>query len=539
MEGAGIHGAQLILLLLLLFVAGFAALARKLRTPYPIVLVIAGLLLSFVPGMPKIVLDPNLIFLVVLPPLLYAASWVTSWRELSRNLVSILMLAFGLVGFTVLGVAAAGPWLFPGFDWRIGFVLGAVVATTDTIAATSIAKRIGLPKRIVDLLEGESLLNDATGLVALEFAVAMVVHGQNPTIGSGLLRLVYLTFAGLGSGLILAWIVEWFEHRIDDGPIEIAISFLVPYAAYLTAEAIHASGVLAVVAAGLYLGRRSSQFFSPEVRLQAHAVWDSLTFILNGLVFVLIGLQLPSILAGVSELSTRRLVLYGVIFSIFLILLRLVWTFPGAHISYFIRGRLLHHNEKRPGARQIFIIGWTGMRGVIALAAAMSLPRTLANGSPFPHRDLIVFLTFSVILVTLVCQGLTLPWMIRALGLAETSAPSVEEQEGRRLVLQAAQARLEDMRRHDPSRYAEVYDDLEQHYKHRLAGLSGLSQEQNTASAERYFRYLDLSRTLLEVERHTALRLRDEGRISDEALRELEHEQDLTETRLIAAAEGR
>ena len=243
----------------------------------------------------------------------------------------------------------AGPWLFAGFDWRIGFVLGAAVATTDAIAATSIAKRIGLPKRIVDLLEGESLLNDATGLLALEFAVAMVVHGQNPTVSSGLLRLLYLTFAGIGSGLLLARIVEWFEHRIDDGPIEIAVSILVPYAAYLTAEAMHASGVLAVVAAGLYLGRKSSQFFSPGVRLQAHAVWDSLTFILNGFVFVLIGLQLPSVLAGVSEFSTGRLILYGALFSLFLILLRLVWTFPGAYVSYFIRTRLLHQNEKPAG----------------------------------------------------------------------------------------------------------------------------------------------------------------------------------------------
>jgi monovalent cation/hydrogen antiporter len=426
MEGTGIHGAQLILLLLLLFVAGFAALARKLRTPYPIVLVIAGLLLSFVPGIPRINLDPDLIFLVVLPPLLYAAAWVTSWRDFSRNLVSISMLAFGLVGFTVLCVAMAGPWLFPGYDWRIGFVLGAAVATTDAIAATSIATRIGLPKRLVDLLEGESLLNDATGLVALEFAVAMVVHGQDPTVSSGLLRLLYLTFAGIASGLVLARIVEWFEHRIDDGPIEIAVSILVPYAAYLSAEAMHASGVLAVVAAGLYLGRKSSQFFSPGVRLQARAVWESLTFILNGFVFVLIGLQLPSVLAGVSELSTRQLVLYGVIFSIFLILLRVVWTFPGAYLSYFIRTRLLHQNEKRPGARQVFIIGWTGMRGVIALAAAMSLPKTVADGSPFPHRDLIVFLTFCVILVTLVFQGLTLPPLIRILRLVETSGAKTE-----------------------------------------------------------------------------------------------------------------
>src|SRR5277367_5546651 len=197
MSGTGVHAAQLILLLLLLFVTAFASLARRLQTPYPIVLVIAGLLLGFVPGIPTITLEPDLIFLVVLPPLLFSAAWVTSWRDFSHNLVSIAMLAFGLVGFTVLGVAIVGPWLFSGFDWRMGFVLGAAMATTDAIAATSIAKRVGLPKRIVDLLEGESLLNDATGLLALEFAVAMVVHGQTPTVGSGSLRLLYLTVAGI------------------------------------------------------------------------------------------------------------------------------------------------------------------------------------------------------------------------------------------------------------------------------------------------------------------------------------------------------
>jgi monovalent cation/hydrogen antiporter len=228
MSETGVHAAQLILLLLLLFVAAFAALARKLQTPYPIVLVIAGLLLGLLPGIPKVTLDPELIFLVVLPPLLYAAAGVTSWRDLSHNLVSVAMLAIGLVGFTVLAVAQVGPWLFRGFDWRIGFVLGAAVATTDAIAATSIAKRIGLPKRIVDLLEGESLINDATGLLALEFATAIVVEGQTPTIGSGSLRLIYLTIGGVGTGLILGRIVEWFEHKIDDGPIEIAVSIMVP-----------------------------------------------------------------------------------------------------------------------------------------------------------------------------------------------------------------------------------------------------------------------------------------------------------------------
>lgn len=535
MSGTAVHAAQLILLLLLLLVTAFAALARRLQTPYPIVLVIAGLLLGLVPGVPRITLNPDLIFLVVLPPLLYSAAWVTSWRDFSYNLVSISMLAIGLVGFTVFGIAEAGPWLFSGFDWRIGFVLGAAVATTDAIAATSIAKRIGLPKRIVDLLEGESLLNDATGLLALEFATVMVVSGQNPTIGAGLLRFAYLTAAGIGIGLIIGRLVEWLEHRIDDGQIEIAISILVPYATYLTAEAIHASGVLAAVAAGLYLGRKRSEFLSPSVRLQTHAVWDALTFILNGVVFVLIGLQLPSVLAGVRELNTTRLILYGVLFSTFLILFRIFWTFPGAYGAYFIRTRLLHQNERRPDVRQVFIIGWTGMRGVLALAAAMSLPKTVADGTPFPHRDLIVFLTFCVIVVTLVFQGLSLPWLIRVLGLAGTAGPTCEEQEAHRLVLQEAIKRLEEIRQSDPSGPAEPYDDLARHYQHRLASIGYQRQEHEQANAEQYFRYLDLSRALLDVERRAALRLWDEGRITDEALREMEHELDLSETRLRVA----
>src|SRR5258706_3926436 len=243
MQGGGIHAIELVLLLLLVFVVVFAALARKLQTPYPIVLVIAGLLLSFVPGIPKVSLNPDIIFLVVLPPLLYAAAWVTSWREFKFNLVSILMLAFGLVGFTVVGVAATTKWVFAGFDWRLGFVLGAVVATTDAIAATSIAKRIGLPQRIVDILEGESLVNDATGLLALEFAIAMVVDGRTPTVAQGALRLTYLIGAGLAIGFLLGLVVEWFERRIDDGPIEIVVSILTPYAAYLAAESVRASEI--------------------------------------------------------------------------------------------------------------------------------------------------------------------------------------------------------------------------------------------------------------------------------------------------------
>jgi CPA1 family monovalent cation:H+ antiporter len=528
---SGLQTIQVVLLLLLLSVVAFAALAQKLRTPYPIVLVIAGLVLGFVPEMPKVTLSPDLIFLVVLPPLLYAAAWNTSWEDFRHNLVSILLLAVGLVAFTVVGVALAGPLSLPGFDWRVGFVLGAVVATTDSIAATSIAKRIGLPKRIVDILEGESLVNDATGLLALEFATTMVVYGQTPTVTFGVLRLVYLSVAGIAVGLLLGRIVEWFELRIDDGPIEIAISILVPYVAYLVAELIHASGVLAVVTGGLYLGRKSSRFFSPRVRLQSKAVWNSLTFMLNGLVFLTIGLQLPYVLNEIRGLNRTELLIYSGLFSAFLILLRLLWTFPGTFVAYLICTRLLHQTEQRPGVRQVFVVGWTGMRGVIALAAAISLPQKLADGSPFPARNLIVFLTFSVILVTLVIQGLTLPALIRRLGLAGAVGPKCEEDEARRLVLEAALKDLDESR--DPSpEFTGIYDDLAQQYRHRLASLKCAPNDSDGESPEQLSRYLDVSRELLDVQRETALKLRSDGRISDEILREIERDLDLNAIRL-------
>jgi Na+/H+ antiporter len=532
MQSGGIHAVELILLLLLFFVVVFAALARKLQTPYPIVLVIAGLLLSFMPGIPKVSLNPDVIFLVVLPPLLYSAAWMTSWRDFKFNLVSILMLAFGLVGFTVLGVAETARWVFAGFDWRLGFVLGAVVATTDAIAATSIAKRVGLPQRIVDVLEGESLVNDATGLLALEFGVAMVVSGQTLTPGDGLLRLFYLTLPGLALGLIVGVIVDRIHRHIDDAPIEITLTILVPYMVYLAAEAIHSSGVLAVVACGLYLSRKSSQFFSANVRIQASAVWDALTFVLNGLVFVLIGLQLPFVLAGIREYSFRQLLLYGALFSVIVILLRMIWMFPGAYIATFVRTRLFHQKVSKPSVRQIFVVGWTGMRGVLALAAAISLPETLADGSAFPQRNLIVFLTFSVILVTLVLQGLTLPPLIRALGLGGAEGHHSEEHEARKAMIEAAMVHIEEAREKDGDEFESVYKDFSERYKHRLAKLTGADGEGIGTNPAVYARYVELGRELLRAERRTAVKLRNEGRINDEVLRKVERELDLSESRL-------
>jgi CPA1 family monovalent cation:H+ antiporter len=529
---ADIHAVELVFLLLLLFVVVFGALARKLATPYPIVMVVGGLLLSFIPGIPKISLNPDVIFFVILPPLLYSAAWLTSWREFSYNIASILLLAFGLVSFTVLAVTEAGQWLLPGFDWRVGLVLGAVVAPTDAIAASAIAKRVGLPKRIVEVLEGESLINDASALLALEFGIALLVGGGTPTFGMGLLRLLYLTAAGIGIGLIIGEIVHLIEHRIDDAPIEIALSILTPYVAYLAADSVRASGVLAVVACGLYLSRKSSHFFSANVRLQAWAVWDSLTFILNGLVFVLIGLQLPYVLGEIRDHSLGALIAYGAIFSALLILLRLMWTFPGAHLAYFLRRKFSHQHERTPGGRQIFVVGWTGMRGVISLAAAIALPQTLANGSPFAQRNMIIFLAFSVILVTLVLQGLTLPPLIRALGLAGAGEAQPEEKQARRAILEAALAYLKKAKDNGADS-AEVYADLMQHYQHRLEVLGTQESAEVSGSRNFYKRFIDVSREALRIQRRTAVQLRNQGQISDELLRDLERELDLDEARLL------
>lgn len=438
-----LHAMQSVFLLLLLLVAIFAAMAQRVNIPYPILLVVAGLGISFVPHVPRIPLNPDLVFLVFLPPLLYASAWQTSWQAFRSQLVSIAMLALGLVAFTVWGVAEVSDRFITALDWKSGFVLGAVVATTDAIAATSIARSIGLPQQLVDLLEGESLVNDATGLLALEFGLGMLMRGTTPGVGAGALRLLWLIGGGLGIGLMLGWVTAFAERWLDDGPLEMVVSLLVPYAAYAAGEEAHASGVLAVVACGLYLSRRSAGLFSPSTRIQLMAAWGALNFMLNGLVFVLIGLQLPYVLAGIRGYDRWTLLEYGVIFSVVLIALRMAWMFPGARLAYWIRTRLLKQKIAKPQARQVFVMGWTGMRGVVALAAAFSLPETLADGRPFAQRNLIVFLTFSVILVTLVLQGLTLPALIRALGLAGKSDDGAELAEARRLLLGEAIAFLE------------------------------------------------------------------------------------------------
>ena len=534
-----LNATQILLLGLIAAVVLIAGLARRFAVSYPIVLVIAGLMLSLVPHLPRVRLPPELVFLVFLPPLLFSAAWETSWREFKAQLVPVSMLAFGLVFFTAFGVAITAHHFMPGFDWRLGFLLGAIVSPTDALAATSIARKVGMPQRIVDLLEGESLLNDATGLLALQFGVQMITEGSTPQPGHSVLEFLWLVGGGIGIGLLCAAAAAWAERFVDDGPVEIIASFLIAYGSYLIGEAAHSSGVMSTVVCGLYLSRKSSSFFSPVVRLQANSVWEAVEFLLNGLVFVLIGLQLPYVLAGIKDYSTGTLIMYGLSFSATLIALRMLWTYPGARIAFEVRTRLLHHKDiPPPTAKSVFVVGWTGMRGVVALAAAGSLPYTLPDGSAFPQRDMIIFLTYSVILVTLLVQGLTLPALVRMLKLDAGEGTVCEEAEARRIILQSAIAHLESERAASSESNGHTYDDLLHVYRHKLESVEACGDAE-TGSARDVSRgaHMVMLQTV-QREREELITLRNSGRIGDAVRRTLERELDLSESRLALQADA-
>ncbi len=526
--GHGIHQVQAEFLLLLASVVLFAEIARRLRIAYPIVLVLGGLALSFVPGLPRITLEPDLVFAIILPPLLYHAAWMMSWREFRRGLLSISMLAFGLTAFTVVGIAFAGERLFSMLYWKTGLVLGAIVAPTDAIAASSIAKRLGLPRSITDLLEGESLINDATGLLAVQIGVALVAKDLQPTWHGVLGDLAFLVIVGTTIGLAIGFIAAWLSRRIDDGPITMALSLLTPYVAYLAAESVHSSGVLAVVACGLYLSRQSARAMMPVVRLQLAAVWEGFDFLLNGFVFAMIGLQLPTVLAGLEQYSTKLLIEDALAFAGILIALRLLFVVPGAYALFGLK-RLFGIPAKKPSGRVAFIVGWTGMRGVISLAAALSLPLTIFGDQPFPARNLILFLTFCTILVTLVLQGLTLPPLIRMLGLSGEDEHEAEEREARRAMLIAAVERVAQLRAGDDEEHEMLYADIERRLQTDLTDVYREDLTGPRTAAKR----AELMDAITRAERETAVQMRDQGRINDEILRKLERELDLRVARAL------
>ena len=530
---AGTTSTGGLFLLLLVAIAIFGGLARVVRVPYPILLVVSGIGLSLIPRMPHFALRPDLVFFVFLPPLLYSAAWTLSWREFQRNFKSIAMLAFGLVLATVLLLTFLAKFFLPDFDWKSGLLLGAVAAATDAIAATAVASRMRLPHSVIALLEAESLINDATGLLALQFGVIVLLTGRTPGVLEGAGSFLYLTIVGVLIGLVIGAVVAWIEEFIDDGPVEIVLSVLVPYAAYVLGERAHASGVLAVIACGMYMSRQSVRFMSAQVRLQSTAVWDALTFVLNGIVFLLLGFQLPFVLKEIRGVPRTQLVLYGAGFSAAIIALRVIWIFFDAMLTDGLQ-RLRYKGQPKPlrSKRQLAVIAWGGMRGVLSLAAAVSLPLSTADG-PFRQRSMIIFLAFSLIVATLVLQGLSLPLLIRALGLAGQSSLQLEEQEARRAMLLDALQHVSRQRRVSAPEDEPLMDELQLIYQGRFDALPASQHGVHVPTLQSSGqRRREAILELLAVEREALLKLRDRKSIDDDVLRTLQRELDLSESRI-------
>jgi Na+/H+ antiporter len=535
----GIHLTELILVTLVAFVAILAAFAQRVKMPYPIVLVLGGLALSFVPVFPNISLRPDFVFLVILPPLLYTSALQTSWSGFRYNMVSIAMLAFGLVAFTVAGVAVAAHMFIPGFDWQSGALLGAVVCTTDAIAIAAIAKRVGLPHFLLEIIEGESLMNDATGLLALQFSVALVASGTVPSVWEGAGKLLFLVVGGVLTGLLVGWTIHLFQRPGQGSSLQTMVSLATPYFAYLLGEGMHTSGVLATVVCGLYLGRQSSKTTTSETRLELQSVWKTVEFVLNGVVFILIGLQFPLVLHGMRPYNWPDLLGTAAFVSLLLIGLRMIWMYPGSRIAWLIRHKLLKQKMAAPNNRQLAVLGWSGLRGVLTLAAALSLPEATESGAAFPHRATIIFLAFSVILVTLVGQGLTLPWLTRRLGVCAPSGTSEEENGARRALATAAMNRLEQMLHEvddsDESAKARyTMKLLQDSYQRRLEALEEADASESRSAGKTLLDlnlYTEFSGKVRETERSELYRLQSTGAIGDGTARKLERELDLLELR--------
>src|ERR1051326_1901263 len=511
-------------------VAALALLSRKLPIPYPIVLVIGGLALALIPGLRRVPLNPELVFLFFLPPLLYPAAIFTSWRDFQANLRPISLLAVGLVLFTTTAVGYLAHYFIPGFPLAAGFVLGAIVSPPDAIAATAIAERLHIPRRIVTVIEGESLVNDATALVALRFAVAAVSTGAF-SLAHATAQFFFVGIGGIVVGLAIGWISARIMKPIDDPPIEITISLLTPFAAYLPAEQLHVSGVLAVVTAGLYHGWLLPELTSSRTRLQAGPVWEMIEFLLNGFIFLLIGLQLPHVLRNLSGQSIQQLGWYATLMSVAVVVIRILWVFPATYLPRLL-SKSLRKRDPYPPWQYVAIVGWTGMRGVVSLAAALALPLTVESGAPFPGRDLILFLTFVVILVTLVVQGLSLPPLIRWLGVKDDGAAEKEELGARLKANQAALARLDEIAGSD-NLNPDTVKRLRIEYEDRVRQLE-LSDSNQDESERGLFssEYDRLAHETLGIERRTIIQLRNEQVINDDVLRKIQRDIDLAEARL-------
>ena len=519
---------ELVIFGLLVGVVAFASLASLLRVPYPIPLVLGGLAMGFIPGVPSPELDPELVLLIFLPPLLYGAAFFTSLRDLRRSARPIALLSIGLVLATMGAVALVAHHVL-GLSWGVSFVLGAIVSPTDAVAPAEIMRRIGAPHRMLTVIEGENLTNDWTALVLYKVAVAAVVSGTFSLFDASV-EFVLSGIGGLAIGLVAGRLIREIRSRIDDPPIEITISILSGYAAYLPAEELGFSGVIAAVTVGIYMGWHTPQLTTPVMRLQGVSVWEILTFLLNAVLFLLIGMQMPGILEDLSGDSAGELVLWALLVSFTVVAVRMLWQFTAVYVIRAIDRREVQR-MRRSSWRERFAVGWAGMRGAVSLAAALAVPLETDSGAPFPERDLIIFLAFAVILVTLVGQGLTLGPLMRVLGIEDDGSEEREEVSARTRLAEAALLRLEELGDAEWVR-ADTIERVRGMYDYRRRRFTARADGDGDAYEERSDQYRRLMYELYEAQRDELIHLRNTLEISDEVRRRIERDLDLEESRL-------
>ena len=532
-----------VVIFIMAILISLTAIVNKRKLPFPVILVFAGLIIGFIPQLPNLELDPDVVFVIMLPPLLYDAASKTSWLEFKTSIRPISALAITLVFFTTGAVAITAYYLIPGFTWPLAFVLGAVISPPDAVAASGIIKGLGLNKKVITILEGESLVNDASALIAYRYAVLAVTTGTFVFWQAGV-QFLLVSVVGILIGFVTGFLFVLAHKKIENNPlVETSLTLLAPFVAYLAAEHFHMSGVLAVVTAGLVISRKSPEIFASQARMRTRVVWDTIIFLLNGFIFILIGLQLPSIIKDLGRYPFATILGYGLIISLVTIIVRIIWVFGGAYwLSFFQKNKMQgatagYEADSRNTWKNVMVVAWTGTRGVISLAAALALPLALDDGSAFPKRSSIIFLAFVVIFVTLVVQGLTLPFLVRWLKINPEDNTDEEERE---LQLYLASSTLHFIEHEFPVQGdTRLQQQLKNKYEQQVRKLTKEIQLHKRA---KYFNYevkpaepdnlLSAKVEINKFQRELLIRLHKDGDFSDAAIRQIEREIDIDELKL-------
>ncbi|MBP9092027.1 Na+/H+ antiporter [bacterium] len=508
---------------LLAIIAIVGAISQKLRVALPILLVLTGMAISMAPNIPPVHLEPDAVFFIFLPPLLYLDAYNTSWRQLKDVGELVTIQAVGLVLATVGAVALAIHTVVPGIPWTAALAFGAIVSPTDAVAASAIAKEVKLPKRLMEIIKGESLTNDATGLVAYQFAVAAVVTGAFSLQEAGT-RFLYVAIGGIIVGLATGFILVRLRTRLEHKPVEIIVSLLSPFIAYLTAEHLHVSSVLSVVTAGLMLGWRSPLMHGSTTRLHATANWETIAYLLNGFSFLLMGLQLRPILETVKAYPATQLVLWTATAALAPLAIRFAWTFTVGPLYNYLR------KHQQPSWKHLFVFSWSGMRGVVSLAAALALPLTCSNGQAFPYRDLLIFLTIAVIASTLIIQGITLPAIVKMFEFEpDAYNPEEAERKARLALSREAVRRIDELARAESIDLEDpvLQKHLNKYLERAIANIGPESQNQPAIN-----RWQRIKAEAITAQRALLLQLRDSNEIQDDTFRLIQNELDLEETKM-------